>query len=158
MILLQRAESLSGLPPKQHDVVQATLIVKTWYFCKVVMAFTGKWNQRCNRHRSHANTEIEPRDSTLRADRLTDKMSDRPPRTSDSQLPCYILNPCQACGGCSKSPSPKNNELSTRFANITNTAVCILPVSSIQSIRRETINKRRSVIHPAYEVRHREDY
>ena len=92
MILLQRAESLSGLPPEARWGRRATLIVKTWDFCKVVMAFTEKWNQRCNRHRSHANTEIEPRDSTLRADRLTDKMSDRPPRTSNSQFPCYILN------------------------------------------------------------------
>ena len=52
----------------------------------------------------------------------------------------------------------KSNELSTRFANTTNTAVCILHVSSIQSIKREAINERRSVIHPSYEVRHREDY
>ena len=92
MILLQRAESLSGLPPEARWGRRATLIVKALHVCKVVMAFTGKWNQRCNRNRSHANTEIETRDSTLRADRLTDKMFDRPPRTSNSQLPCYILN------------------------------------------------------------------
>ena len=25
------------MPPKQDEFVQATLIVKTWYFCKVVV-------------------------------------------------------------------------------------------------------------------------
>ena len=73
MILLQRAESLSGLPPKQDEFVEVNKTAKTWHFCKVVMAFTEKWNQRRNRNQSHANTEIGTRDSTLRADRLTEK-------------------------------------------------------------------------------------
>ena len=159
MILLQRAESLSGLPPKQDEFVEANLIVKTWYFCKVVMAFTGKWNQRCNRHRSHANTEIGIRDSTLRADRLTEKcLTAHPePPIHNSHATCLVLSGLLWVFEFEVSVR-KKNELSTHFANTTNTAVCILHVSSIQSIKREAINERRSVIHPSYEVRHREDY
>ena len=160
MILLQRAESLSGLPPKQDEFVEANLIVKTWYFCKVVMAFTGKWNQRCNRHRSHSNTEIEPRDSTLRADRLTEKCLTVHPEapTHNSHATCLILPGLRWVFEFEVSVPQKSNELSIRSANTTNTSVCILHVSSIQSINRETINERRSIIHPSYEVRQREDH
>ena len=59
----------------------------------MVMALTEKWNQRCNCHRSHANTEIETRDSTLRADRLTEKCLTAHPEAPihNSHATCLIL-------------------------------------------------------------------
>ena len=95
---------------KKHDTFTTSGIVKwitTWsemrssgdFDCKnLVLLQSGdgisrKWNRRCNRHRSHANTEIETCDSTLRADRLTEKCPTAHPEAPihNSHATCLIL-------------------------------------------------------------------